>query len=499
MPPTNSFLQAEIHISRKHNIGAFRDIPRDKLEEEQIAFNEGYWGTTGIEWPELLKSDRVLIISEAGAGKTFECQQQEQEIWDAGGAPFFLELAQLAKRNLQDMLAPHQKARFNAWLGGQIEKATFFLDSIDELKLTQGSFKQALTSLANAIDGQFSRARIVVTSRPVAIDQEMFTKILPMPPKEDDDSAPAELLAKAAMGRHKKAATSKEMSTRTVALLPLTDEQIRELAASKGVTNPDDMLADIKRRHAKEFARRPEDLIELCQDWRTENRIRAHLDQVRTNVRVKLTPAERENAKLSPERAAEGASRLALAALLTRRFTLKHSSIADHEGGGESALDPARILTDWSDAERAELLERPLFGFASYGRVRFHPRSVIEYLAAKRLRTLLDKGMSIKAVKRILFATTAQGHAIVKRPRACNCQAINATHCRVAGSEPYTNLRRNPRARTRCPSDLWRPRVTSPYTARRRASGNCPQIRKRRLSQLAFADRANTKTCFVGT
>jgi hypothetical protein len=70
------------------------------------------------------------------------------------------------------------------------------------------------------------------------------------------------------------------------ALLPLTDEQIRELAAVKGGINPDDMLADIKRRNAKEFARRPEDLIELCQGWQTENRIRAHLDQVRISDRV---------------------------------------------------------------------------------------------------------------------------------------------------------------------------------------------------------------------
>jgi hypothetical protein len=60
------------------------------------------------------------------------------------------------------------------------------------------------------------------------------------------------------------------------------------------------------------------------------------------------------------------------------------------------------------------LLERPLFGFASYGRVRFHHRSVVEYLAARRLEALILCGISIKAVKRLLFTETAQGTRTVR-------------------------------------------------------------------------------------
>ena len=60
------------------------------------------------------------------------------------------------------------------------------------------------------------------------------------------------------------------------------------------------------------------------------------------------------------------------------------------------------------------LLERPLFGFASYGRVRFHHRSVLEFLAARRLDALLTRGASIKAIKRLLFTETAQGKRVVR-------------------------------------------------------------------------------------
>ena len=50
------------------------------------------------------------------------------------------------------------------------------------------------------------------------------------------------------------------------------------------------------------------------------------------------------------------------------------------------------------------MLRRALFDPATYGRVRFHHRSVQEYLAARRLRTLRDKGMSTRALFRLLFA-----------------------------------------------------------------------------------------------
>ena len=138
-------------------------------------------------------------------------------------------------------------------------------------------------------------------------------------------------------------------------------------------------------------------------------------------MRIKLQPSEDrpEPAELSVDKAIEGASRLALAMLVTLRMTIRHSTASDAIEE-EAALDPAIILSDWKPKERKALLERPLFGFASYGRVRFHNRSVAEYLAAERLRTLRERGMPFRALKRLLFAET-RGKTIVrpsKRPVA---------------------------------------------------------------------------------
>ena len=194
---------------------------------------------------------------------------------------------------------------------------------------------------------------------------------------------------------------------RTVALMPLSDAQTVEFVRDQGVEDPAALLDDLEKRNAQEFARRPQDLIELCADWREHKLIRTHREQVATNVRVKLQPRDdrTEPAELSVEKAIEGASRLALAMQVTRRMTIRHSAASD-DIGDEAALNPAIILSDWHLNERKALLERSLFGFASYGRVRFHHRSVSEYLAAERLRVLSDRGMPDRALKRLLFAQT---------------------------------------------------------------------------------------------
>jgi len=396
----------------------FQDIPEQQsldIEQAAVMRDLGYRG--GSTWEELLKSPRVLVVSEAGAGKTHECQAQQRAKWEAGEAAFYLELAVLAQSSVRDILGPEEETRFDAWHASQSEVATFFLDSIDELNLTLGSFKTALTKLAKAINGQLGRVRVVVTSRPIPIDQQIMRAVLPVP-KLSEPEATSEEFADVAMGYSRKKADEPSIPEwRNVALMPLSDEQMKQMAVYEGVTDPDALLTEIRRRNAEEFARRPQDLVELCADWRDHKRIRTHRDQVSSNIAVKLLPRKgnKELAALSHDDVYVGASRLALAATLTRKLTIRHSAEADRHGPeDDQPLDPATILPDWSAPQRTTLLERSLFGFASYGRVRFHHRSVIEYLAAQRLKYLREQGMPFKALRRMLFADTAQGTTVVR-------------------------------------------------------------------------------------
>lgn len=396
----------------------FQDIPeRQPLDIEQAAAMRDLGYDGGSTWDDLLKSPRVLIVSEAGAGKTHECRAQQQVKWDTGEPAFYLELAVLAKSNLRDMLGPEEETRLDAWLASQSDVATFFVDSIDELNLTAGSFQVALNKLAKALNGQFGRAHIVVTSRPIPIDQQIMQRTLPVPTRPDPEATSEEFANIAMSDRRQTVQVPGLRDWRNVALMPLSDEQMRQIALHEGVTDPDALLDVIRQRNAEEFARRPQDLIELCADWRNQKMVRTHRDQVASNIKVKLQPrkGDREPASLSFNEAFNGAARLALASALTRKLTLRHSAESDRHGPREEMpLDPTILLPDWSERKRATLLERSLFGFASYGRVRFHHRSVIEYLAAQHLKWLRSRGMTYRTLRRILFTETAQGKSVAR-------------------------------------------------------------------------------------
>lgn len=115
----------------------FRDIPDGKISDAgQQPYLVSMGWARGYTWDDLLHSKRVLIISEAGAGKTYECREQSKRLWAAGEPAFFIELTALATDELRSLLDVDEEARLDAWIASQSEVATFFLDSIDELKLT---------------------------------------------------------------------------------------------------------------------------------------------------------------------------------------------------------------------------------------------------------------------------------------------------------------------------------------------------------------------------
>jgi hypothetical protein len=398
----------------------FKEIPEGQsMESDGWQARASLGLATGDTWADLLRRKRVLIVSEAGAGKSYECEECAKQLWKDGEAAFHLELASLATEEFRTLLSMDQDARFDRWLSSQSEIATFFLDSIDELKLSLGSFRLALSRLAKAITGRLERARIVITTRPVPFDEELVREILPVPTISEKVEPSGDEFAKIVLkgGAATESAEKDLPAWVTVTLLPLTDHQIIEFARLRGVDDPEIMMADLKRRNAEEFARRPQDLIELCEDWKDYKRIRTHREQVESNIRLKLKPREErhEPAELSVQKAMNGARRLALAMMVTRRLTIRHSAESDH-GGSEAAFDPKLVLQDWNPAEIKALLERALFGVASYGRVRFHHRSILEFLAAARLIELRESGMSAKALKRLIFTET-RGKTIVRHSK----------------------------------------------------------------------------------
>lgn len=395
----------------------FKDLraPSGKADAFELAWGERF-DDSGISWDELLKSQRILIVSEAGAGKTYECESKARELFARGEPAFFLSLENVASAGVVAALFGKEHTRFTAWLASSSQVAYFFLDSIDELQLVHRSFKDALRRFAHDIRGAQGRATVVITARPVPIDRQAFRDILPLPtPVRQEDSQ--DEFIRIAMDGPSNTKDDGPPAIREVELLPLTGPQIIEFARSRGVESPEALLSAIDAKHAREFARKPQDLIELCDDWREHGGLRAHFEQIQSHVRARLAarPERREKAELPPAKAQIGAQRLALAVILSRRLTIRYSAGSDADSSGAAPIDPRELLADWGPNEVLTLLERPIFVEGGYGRVRFHHRSVMEVLAARQIHDLIEAGLLAQsAACRMLLGLTGSNETILR-------------------------------------------------------------------------------------
>ena len=124
---------------------SFRDLPEKARDDDgEFEFLHAGFGGRDLTWEQLLQADRALIVSEAGMGKTHECKAQQRRLWGAGEPAFFLELMRLATEPLERQFDAEEAKRFESWKQAETERAYFFLDSVDELKLTAHSFDSTL-------------------------------------------------------------------------------------------------------------------------------------------------------------------------------------------------------------------------------------------------------------------------------------------------------------------------------------------------------------------
>jgi hypothetical protein len=120
-----------------------------------------------------------LLISAAGAGKTHECREKARRLFDDGKAAFFLTLEAVATTELSLLFDREQTVRYRQWLADGHSEAHFF-GFCRRAVVISWRFPPALRKLALAIDGQLHRAKIVVTSRPIALDLDAFASELPV-------------------------------------------------------------------------------------------------------------------------------------------------------------------------------------------------------------------------------------------------------------------------------------------------------------------------------
>jgi hypothetical protein len=358
---------------------------------------------TSLKWADILELRRVVILSEAGAGKTEEIRCAALRLREEGKAAFFLRLEHISS-SLEDAFEEGSHDEFESWLGST-QEGWLLLDSIDEARLRDPSdFERAVRYLGRKLQAAIQRTHVILTGRTAAwrplTDIDLCAKLLPY--REPDRSAAES--PDTQNNIHAVPCTNKSgLKVFTiVALDDLSEAQVRQFAKAREVADVDKLLEEIERADGWSFTTRPLDLQELLEFWQSNKRIGSRLELLRASIDRRLREQDQtrdEISKLTFVRAREGARILAAACTLTLQQTIAVPDGSKNIRG----LHLDTVLGDWPSIERTALLQRPVFDEEIYGTVRFHHRSVREYLTAEWFAELLKKDASRNVIESLFF------------------------------------------------------------------------------------------------
>ncbi|WP_183268989.1 hypothetical protein [Burkholderia pseudomallei] len=343
------------------------------------------------DWQSLLTHRLVVVLGEPGSGKSEELRAQHRRDPDS----FFLRLEQLVTEDIDTILSAEEIDRFNGWKNSSTS-ALFLLDAVDESKLKRDDdFIVALDRLSKSLGPARYRARLVISSR-----------ISEWRPQTDREAIRERFVVPVEGGT----LNAGDAEVLVTTILPLTAEQVRLFAESRGIRDAQRFLDALGEHNAWPFAGRPLDVSNLYAYWQEKGTL-SGLTAL-TAYMVKKLLAEVSNKEkgdpLTAERARSGAEYLAAAAVLCKN--LKFQVPDDGHLSDQKRLSPELILPgDWKPYERRALLDRAIFDSESRGALSFHHRSHIEYLAASWIERLMAYNCPFEALQDILFVQEPNG------------------------------------------------------------------------------------------
>ncbi|MCC7066418.1 MAG: CHAT domain-containing protein [Planctomycetes bacterium] len=363
-----------------------RDLPEGTDPEDlaQVALAVGGAKT----WPKVLENRYLVVLGEAGTGKSTEFQRQAVALAESGRYAFFVEIVSVARDGLRLSLKVAEEPLLDAWLASGAE-ATFFLDSLDEAKLQQRSLKEALGKLQRELRGQWARVRLVISCR-VSDWRDSDRAVV-------EDVVPPE--------------SRKELQV--VSIAPLEGQSLALMAAHVGVRDVNRFIDAVTDGYAQAFVQRPLDVEWLGAYWTKHRRIGSLRELIAENVTEKLIErAPQRQSTLPLEKARQGARALAGIATLTRRLSVALPGDPVDVQRAQTSIDTNEVFADWTRPEIEELLRTGLFDESTYGRVRFHHRTVQDYLAASWLHELRTAGLPLQKVRELFVREEAGKRAV---------------------------------------------------------------------------------------
>lgn len=357
-----------------------------------------------LHWPDLLSHHRMVLLSEAGSGKTAEIRDVANQLRSQGKTAFFLRIENIIS-SFDASFEVGTYDEFKSWLDSGTE-GWLLLDSVDEARLNNPKdFERAIRKLGSLTRNIAARMHVLITGRSTAwrakTDLALCEKEFAFEPVVRQE------LSTTADGSENVVNTVLNQAPPDTAFLLVTlddihGEQIDRFLTATGVQDIKAFRTAVERKEAWSLTTRPLDFLELVDFWLEHDRIGSRLELMQSSINRRLEERDQDRAELkpiAPARLREGVRLIAAATTLGQT-----SAIRVPDGDANKSGIPIRdVLKDWNDTESAALLSRPIFEPGIYGTVRFHHRTVREYLTAEWLHELIRGAGSRVKIENLFF------------------------------------------------------------------------------------------------
>jgi hypothetical protein len=369
-----------------------------------------------LDWEALLARRRVVILAEAGSGKSTELREQARLLREDGRASFVTTLQRIGQKgSLEAALGAAEWRRFREWETSG-DPCWLFLDSVDEAKRADFALFDILTDVGDAIEGMAGRVHVILSGRvsdwEFRRDLGTLLERIPIPPpdKPPPEMTPDEELIAALRNERSKSPPPAEEPL-VVAMAALDRRQVEVFAREKGVTDTGTMFGALEGQNLWSLARRPTDLDWLVDFWVANRKFGSLQEMLDVSIdeRLKETnPARARKDGLDGAKARSAIERVG-AALVLQRLDVIVVPDTDREFRKDVAcLDLKDIVPDLSPADQDALITRPVFDPATPGFLRLHNDNQAEvrgFLAAKWLLRLRREGnLTVSQLFQLLFA-----------------------------------------------------------------------------------------------
>lgn len=377
-----------------------------------------------LDWPQLLERRRVILLAEAGSGKSVELAERARILVASGKLAFYATVQDVARVGLDDAIDVPLRDSLQTWKASE-EPGWFFIDSVDEAKLDRIRLDTALRRLAGGLGQYLGRAHIVLSGRytdwEFRADLKTFEAQLPVPPSRPKPVAPS--LSAPTVTPELRARISKVEQTEdkplVVVMAPLDAPRVRLFASQSGIAPPDRFMQAVEEANLWAFARRPLDLEWLVGYWVSHDRFGSLAEMLDASFRERLRERNPQHAlgdEIEGDRAVRAMERVGAALVFGRTDKLEVPDSTITLKGALTSFNLGEILPDWSEDNRRRLLSRPVFDPSTFGRVRLHndnDGAVRSYLAARWLLRRQEENCPARKILSLAFANT-YGVALIK-------------------------------------------------------------------------------------